>query len=273
MHLLRRAARVAWQGGEVAPVSIVDIHTHVVPSGDDGAESVEEGLRLCRMALEAGTRVLFATPHVHAPWDSFPWTPDREARYTEAFAEMRPIVDGWGLDLRRGREVFPTELAKADMGELALEGTSAVLLEFPGWWLELEDSVGITWEACERAEAVGLVPVLAHPERCPAIVSDPGRARAFAERGWPLCLNGASLLGDHGRSAYGAGWELLELEIVSLVASDAHGLRRPPVLDASHAAVADRLGRDVADPLFNGSALPWSAEGDLQEQITPRENP
>ena len=32
----------------------VDVHAHVVPSGDDGARSLEEGLALCRLALRGG---------------------------------------------------------------------------------------------------------------------------------------------------------------------------------------------------------------------------
>ena len=50
----------------------VDVHSHVVPSGDDGSRTIEQGLALCRLAVEAGTEILFATPHVHAPWDSYP---------------------------------------------------------------------------------------------------------------------------------------------------------------------------------------------------------
>ena len=39
----------------------VDIHSHVVPSGDDGVQSVSEGLSLGRDAFEHGTRVLYAS--------------------------------------------------------------------------------------------------------------------------------------------------------------------------------------------------------------------
>ena len=44
--------------------AFVDCHSHVVPSGDDGAKTLAEGLRLCEIAAEAGTEVLYATPHV-----------------------------------------------------------------------------------------------------------------------------------------------------------------------------------------------------------------
>ena len=39
----------------------VDVHSHVVPSYDDGARSIEEGLELCRVAYEAGTEILNAS--------------------------------------------------------------------------------------------------------------------------------------------------------------------------------------------------------------------
>jgi len=42
----------------------VDCHSHVVPPGDDGAQTLEEGLELCRLAADAGTEILFAPPHV-----------------------------------------------------------------------------------------------------------------------------------------------------------------------------------------------------------------
>lgn len=236
----------------------VDVHSHVVPSGDDGAESIEEGLALCRVAMEAGTSILFATPHAHAPWDSFPRTPARDRLYAASFVEMRTEVAAWGLDLRRGWEVYPSEIACNDPAELVLEGTRGVLIEFPGAWLEIGDAIGVVAEAAAAVEAAGLVPVLAHPERCRAVAADPGSVRLFAERGWLLCLNATSVVGRHGATAERTAWALLEAGLVALVASDAHGISRPPRLDQAYATVREHLGDAVAGSLFDGSALPWN---------------
>lgn len=238
----------------------VDVHSHVVPSGDDGARSIEEGLELCRLAFEAGTGILFATPHAHAPWDSYPRTPERDRLYAASFAEMRREVATWGLDLRRGAEVFPSEIAGSDPADLVLEGTRGVLIEFPGAWLDIADPVALVAEAGAEVEATGLVPVLAHPERCRAVAADPSVVRSFADRGWLICLNAPSLIGTHGATAEVAAWTLLEAGLVSLAASDAHRASRPPVLDGAYRAVRDRLGDSVALPLFDGSALPWLEE-------------
>lgn len=237
----------------------VDVHAHVVPSGDDGAQSAQQGLDLCRRAFDAGTRVLFATPHVHAPWDSYPWTRERARVFDRAFPELRETAASWGLDLRRGAEVYPSEVPREGAERLALEGTRAVLVEFPGWWLDAEDALDVVTQAGERLETAGLVPVLAHPERCRAVADDPSCVRGFAERGWLLCLNAPSLLGEHGRVAERIAWRLLDDGVVALAASDAHGPRRPPTLDRAYAAVAARCGPARARPLFDGSRLPWLA--------------
>lgn len=236
----------------------VDVHTHVVPSDDDGAEGIEDGLALCRLAFEAGTDILFATPHAHAPWDTFPRTPGRDASYAAAFPEMQKEASTWGLDLRRGWEVYPTVIAPDNVEEYRLEGTRAVLIEFPGFWLDLDDAIEIITEAGSIVQAAGRLPVLAHPERCRAVAEDSDRVRPLVDRGWLLCANAPSFLGRHGAIAERVVWELLDAGQIALAASDGHAASRPPVLDEAYAVVRDRLGETVARPLFTGAALPWS---------------
>src|SRR2546430_2654736 len=86
--------------GLVGP--FVDCHSHVIPSGDDGAASVQEGLALCRSAAEHGTAVLFGTPHV---WPYFTLSAEREVEIREVYQRMRPHA---GLELRLGFELTPT---------------------------------------------------------------------------------------------------------------------------------------------------------------------
>jgi protein-tyrosine phosphatase len=148
--------------------------------------------------------------------------------------------------------------AGEDPADYRLGGTSAVLVEFPGGWLDYPDPIPMMTDAGERLEAAGLVPVLAHPERCTAVVDDPSIVIPLAERGWLLCLNSTSLLGRHGVIPEQTAWTLIENGIVSLVASDAHRHGRPPVLDEAYRAVERRYGEEAALPLFDGSSLPWT---------------
>jgi protein-tyrosine phosphatase len=227
----------------------VDVHSHVIPSGDDGVGSVGEGLDLCRQAADRGTSVLFGTPHV---WPHDPMTPKREEAVRAAYGEMAHAVEAFGLDLKLGFELTPaTPLLEQDPRRYRLGDLPAVLMELP-----FAGPLGLAERLGEHVEASGLTPVIAHPERADAVLEDPGRADAFAERGWLLQVNATSLLGYHGRDRGALAWRLVENGLAAVVASDGHRQARPPFLDDAYRTVRRRLGDEKADALFNGSRLP-----------------
>lgn len=222
----------------------VDCHSHVVPSGDDGAQSVEEGLALCHTAAEHGTVVLFATPHV---WPYFILSMEREAEIRSAFERVRPRA---GLDLRLGFELTPARpLLREDPSRYLLDGTDCVLMEVP-----FTGPADLLFRLAEHVEANDRRPVIAHPERTEAVLADPAIAEELAARGWALQVNATSLLGRHGPEPEALGWELLERDVAKIVASDGHRATRPAHLDEAYELAATRLG-DRALPLFDGTAL------------------
>lgn len=223
----------------------VDCHSHVVPSGDDGVGSIEEGIALCNEAARRGTGVLFATPHV---WPHLPLTEGREAAARESFAAVRESAD---LDLRLGWELTPTHaLLDQDPRRYVLEGTECVLMEVP-----FVGSADLVFALAELTASAGLQPVIAHPERTEAVIDRPVLADDLASRGWLLQVNATSLLGRHGEEAADLGWDLLEREVATIVASDGHRPTRPPYLDEVYELAVRRLGEDRAAPLFDGSEL------------------
>jgi protein-tyrosine phosphatase len=226
----------------------VDCHSHVCPSGDDGASTVAEGAVLCREAARHGTAILFATPHV---WPHLTLPPEREERIAAAFAELAPRA---GLELRLGYELTPTEaLLAEDLSRYALGGTDRVLIEVPFW-------VGydLTLRVAEHAESFGLRPVIAHPERSDEVLATPQLAEELVERGWLLQVNGTSLLGRNGIAIRELAFDLVEGGLASVVASDGHRRARPPHLDEAYDLLVERMGEE-ANPLFDGSALGLAA--------------
>ncbi len=222
----------------------VDCHSHVVPSGDDGAASIAQGIDLCRSAARHGTAILFATPHV---WPYFTLDEEREAEIREAFEKMRSRAV---LDLRLGYELTPARpLLDEDPTRYVLEGTDRVLMEVP-----FTGPADLVFALAEHVEAAGLRPVIAHPERTEAVLENPFVADELADRGWTLQVNSTSLLGRHGPEPEEIGWALVERGIAGIVASDGHRTTRPAELDAAYALAHERLGDD-AIALFNGSAL------------------
>ena len=227
----------------------VDCHSHVVPSGDDGAQTLDEGLELCWLAADAETEVLFATPHV---WPHLTLPAAREDEIRRAFAQLRERAP---LDLRLGFELTPASpLLDEDPARYVLEGTDIVLVELP-----FAGPADGFRALAEHVEAAGLVPLVAHPERTDAVRERPGLAHEIAARGWPLQLNATSLLGRHGPEAEALAWRLVEAGDAAVVASDGHRLSRPARLDVAYELVRARVGEEAALPLFDGSRLGLAA--------------
>jgi protein-tyrosine phosphatase len=222
----------------------VDCHTHVVPSGDDGAATIEDGLALCRTAGQHGTAVLFATPHV---WPHLTLTPQREEEIREAFERMRARA---AVELRLGYELTPARpLLDEDPHRYVLEGTDRVLMEVP-----FAGPADIVFALAEHVEAAGLRPVIAHPERTEAVLDEPSFAEELSARGWTLQVNATSLTGRHGDEPETLGWSLVERGFARVVGSDGHRTTRPAHLDDAYRLARQRLG-DEALALFDGSAL------------------
>lgn len=222
----------------------VDCHSHVVPSGDDGAGSVEDGIALCRSAARHGTAVLFATPHV---WPHYTLTEERERAVRKAYEQMRTAA---GLELRLGFELTPTRaLLAEDPHRYVLEGTDRVLLE-----VDFTGPAAATFALAEHVERAGLRPVIAHPERTESVLDDPNVADELAARGWTLQVNASSLTGRHGSAIEELGWSLVEGGLAGVVASDGHRTTRPAHLDEAYRLAHKRIG-ERALSLFDGSAL------------------
>ncbi len=92
---------------------------------------------------------------------------------------------------------------------------------------------------------LGIVPLLAHPERYVAIQQDSNRLKALIEMGILAQLTAGSLIGMQGKTARKCAETLLKRGLIHCIASDAHGPgRRPPaILQGMQAAerIVDRV--------------------------------
>jgi protein-tyrosine phosphatase len=233
----------------------VDLHTHVIPSGDDGAPDVEAGLTLCRQMAVDGTAVVYGTPHAHPPDAWYPITEKRIELVRSSYAEMKPRCAEFGLDLRLGWELSATGAIVGDLAGYVLEGTRAILLELPGPWFSWEDEIAMTREQAAEIRGAGFDVILAHPERSLGVQYRPERLQELRDEGALVCFNADSFLGGHGEECGRCAWRLLDLGIGDFVASDAHRPDRPSRLREAVEAIAARNGRRRALSLAEGTAL------------------
>ncbi len=204
---------------------MVDIHSHILPSLDDGSRSLEESLRMARQAVSSGIRHMAATSHgnfYNYTLEDY-WTVFRKTQ--EAFTtEQIP------LKLYPGMEIFLDEdafflLERKEL--LSLNSTDYLLVEF-----DFEERPEKVTDRIRRLLDKDWRIVLAHPERYRFIQRDPDLAYDLVDLDCVLQVNGGSLLGDFGRTCERLALKFLEDGIVGVVASDAHDMEyRTPSAD------------------------------------------
>jgi protein-tyrosine phosphatase len=210
----------------------VELHFHLLPGVDDGPRTLDEAVALARLAVADGTGLVVCTPHAHLADVSS--LPDRVAELRAALrAERVQLQVAAGGEIRPGTLLEPADL------EILAQGPPHrrwLLLETP-----FDPRFLDRFHADARAfEARGYGVLIAHPERCAELLAPGGGLDERLHRGALLQVNASSLTGAHGRGALEAGFDLLERGLVAALASDAHGLHRPPSLEAAARLLAAR---------------------------------
>lgn len=238
---------------------MIDLHTHILPDLDDGPSTLEESLDLAAAAWESGTKTIVATPHIlnRLSLANNSQISQRYRSFKEVIAEKIP-----GLTVLLGTEIyFQPNLANFvsyDAG--TLNGTRKYLLvEFP-----LGDIPKMYDRELLSLAKMGIVPVIAHPERNAVILDKPAIAGKIVKMGALLQINSGSLTGMFGRTVRKLAQYLLKMGWVHIIASDMHSFNRGPELTPAVDAAAEVIGSAAARRLVTWNAriildgLPWS---------------
>jgi protein-tyrosine phosphatase len=215
---------------------VIDLHCHILPGLDDGPANLDFSLAMARAAVDAGTQLIVATPHIRADFNVDP-------------SEIEPRVDLFNERLQRERlplRVLPgaeigwagaTDLDDTQLARLSLGSGKRVLLESP-YGKKPVDIEGIIATLAGR----GFQAVLAHPERCPLFQRDIERLRKIVAGGALCSITAGSMMGRFGQSVRAFTVEMLRDGLVHDVASDAHDhLHRPPGLLGGFGEIEEEL--------------------------------
>lgn len=215
-------------------MSYIDLHAHVLPGTDDGAETLEESLSMLRMASAHGTKTLAVTPHGAGL---------TRVRYLEKFENLQSVVSQANIPITLvpGMELmadgsFFDRLKSGDV--LPIGDGGFILMEFdpldpPEWCMK----------AIQAVKSFGYKPLIAHPERYVILQNEPWRAELWAELGAAMQITRSGIFGVFGHKAAETARSLLARGVVSCVASDGHGTsHRRPILDDVNAWLTERFG-------------------------------
>jgi protein-tyrosine phosphatase len=241
---------------------MIDIHSHILPGLDDGAETMEDTVALLRLARDTGTTTIVASPHADTQYKFDP------ERVDALLAEARERA-GEGLRIVRGCDFH---LMLDNIQDALAHPTRYTINGGPYLLMELSDmmifpTTGRMWQELEDA---GMRIILTHPERNPLLQDQMDRIEQWVAEGRYMQLTAQSLLGQFGPKAQQFAVAMIEKGLAHFVASDGHDLRaRPPRLDLAFDWVSARYGGELAQLLF--VAHPRAAiEGEPLESWMPK---
>lgn len=136
---------------------MIDLHSHLLPGVDDGSRSVGQSVRTLRLFAEEGVTAVCLTPHMTVSRAAAGIPQEWDSLVGElAAVAPRKIALHRGVEMMLDRPL--TE--EAATRRFTLNGSRYMLVEFTR--LITETAV---LNALTQVTRLGLVPVLAHPER------------------------------------------------------------------------------------------------------------
>jgi len=215
---------------------VIDLHCHLLPGVDDGSRSVTQSVEVLTHLASQGVTAICLTPHLLASQavDGMPAGHDR------AFEALRPAVPE-GIRVYRGAEVMldrPLATVVARDRAVTLNGSRYLLVEFPR--LVAAQTVE---HALALVAAIGLVPLVAHPERYRACQLP--AVERWRSLGALMQVDGPTMLSPKPRGERAR--ELVARGLADIIAADNHGDARS--LAEARAALFDQGGAMQAELL------------------------
>lgn len=209
---------------------------------------MEEAVAMAQIAAGQGTKVLLATPHmkdvnelssVEHAWSVFHELSEQVENagipITLAMGMENHVVPGLPLMFLRGEA-------------LTINDSKYALIEMPFF-----EKPAYLEQTLFSILDLGIIPVLAHPERIKCIQDDIEFLARFVEQGMLSQITAGSLLGHFGNGVRWFTEQLLYRNLAHVMASDTHRPvgTRPPNLREGLVAATKLVGAESSQSLIN----------------------
>ena len=199
---------------------LVDIHNHILPGIDDGAETVEESIALIKGFGEFGVKNFVCTPHI-----MHHYYPNTQKTIVKSFETLKKElvvreIDDIQID-------FAAEHMIDDNFENLLENNAVLLLRNDFVLVEMSYlQPPINFEvSINTIKSKGNFPILAHPERYVYLHKQMDKYAFYKKENIRLQLNLLSLSNYYGSEINKVALKLLDEGLYDYLASDLHNLK------------------------------------------------
>ncbi|WP_027308874.1 tyrosine-protein phosphatase [Caloramator sp. ALD01] len=230
---------------------MIDIHSHLLPEIDDGADNIDTTIEMIKIYKSQGVDKVIATPHFYPSY--FENTRDVIKREVE---KVNILLKEKNIDftILPGSEVYATRDTLLDLKEgriQTLNDSRYILMEFdyrrfPDYGFDLIYEIGL----------LGYRVVVAHPERYHYVIKDITFLNKLIDEGCLIQINSSSLTGVFGKDVKKTALRIAENGSFNFLATDAHtqNIRGPHFEDALK--ILNKLKKDYYQTLsYNAEML------------------
>ncbi len=216
---------------------MIDFHTHLLPSVDDGATDLSVSEKILNLLEADGVNKVVCTPH-------FYWRDSTVKGFLQKREHSFGLLSQTKLTLVLGAEVQFGErrIDYAAFPKLKIGSTRYIMLELPseGEW---SDKLYANIDGLIRE--TDLIPVIAHVERYFAVRKNPSNINKLVKHGCILQVNADSIISAKPRGLVNA---LLSHGFVQAVGTDCHnGDSRAPHYAQAMTAIKENYGVECFD--------------------------
>ena len=230
---------------------MIDIHSHILPNIDDGAQSEKESQLMLKNAIADGIQTIVATPHYHPRYRNEKEDILTSTRRLQQIAKKKKLK----IDILPGQEirVYGDLIEDYEAGKLLslTDHSRYLLIEFPA--RQVPNYVERLFYEIEQQ---GLTPIIAHPERNLEFLEKPDKLYNLVAHGAFAQLTTASLLGDFGGKVQKFSYRLIESNLVHFLATDAHNTtNRSFNMSQAYEKIESKYGLNYATYLMENAKL------------------
>ncbi|WP_207695653.1 protein-tyrosine phosphatase [Enterococcus sp. DIV0212c] len=218
---------------------MIDLHCHILPGIDDGAQSIDDSLEMARMAVKQGITHILCTPHHNNGKYN-----NTAGKVISCVAALQEELDHRNIPLTlfEGQEVriggdLPEQIQNNDILFADLDNRY-ILIEFP-----TNEIPAYAEQLFIKLLEAGHIPIIVHPERNSKFIEDPNELLPFLEMGVLTQLTAPSYVGVFGNKIEKTAKQMVAHNLVYMMASDAHNVeKRGFFMKKAYDAIAKDMG-------------------------------
>lgn len=236
---------------------LFDMHSHILPDFDDGAKTNEEAVELINCLSRQNVKNICLTPHFYTNEMSV----EQFARSRdEAFKKFKSSIPN-DINVVLGAEVFVTRylFGNEDLSLVTYGNSDYILVEF-GYSDKFSNS---TMECFYRLlDNYGLIPVITHIERYPALIDNLDKVAELKDKGVVIQTNISNFAKKAPVFRRKKLTKLIDRGYIDILGSDAHSFEynSPEVFSQAIEHITSKCGQEVivrmmknAEEIFNAA--------------------